>query len=424
MSRLRHVATISPSVEGLGRANHGDVVSFIPLEAVWSDERFDPSRKIALTGDIGSYNAVAEGDLLVPKVSPTFAHGQTAVAVGLTGGRALATSEVFVVRPHDPEAVRFLKYRLLAQDFLQEGQASWFGVAGLKRVSADFVRDVRIDASAWAQRRAIADFLDREIARLRSLQSEIENALRTVAEELAGSVDRRTAHLARARLRFALTRIEQGWSPQCENREAGPDEWGVLKLGCVNGGTFVDDHKALPADVAPRAQLEVKEGDVLMSRANTRELVGSCALVEDCRPRLMLSDLLYRLVIEQSAWEPAFVVTALNSHRVRGEIAASAAGSAGSMPKLNHELVKNLTLPVCSLEEQRALLAQVNRDRERPARLAGELRELERGIGAYRNALITEAVTGRLRISQMSDTRMEESLHAVREGGAPEALAS
>src|SRR5690606_22271243 len=78
------------------------------------------------------------------------------------------------------------------------------------------------------------------------------------------------------RFRRVIKRIEQGWSPPSENRPVQPGEWGVLKVGCVNRGRFrPEEHKALPPGVEPRPELEVRDGDLLMSRGNTHDLVGS-----------------------------------------------------------------------------------------------------------------------------------------------------
>jgi type I restriction enzyme S subunit len=72
------------------------------------------------------------------------------------------------------------------------------------------------------------------------------------------------------RLKFCMHEIEQGWSPACENRPAELNQWGVLKVGCVNGTQFnPEEQKALPPDLEPPPALEIKQGDVLMSRANT-----------------------------------------------------------------------------------------------------------------------------------------------------------
>jgi type I restriction enzyme S subunit len=186
--RLRYVAAVNPPVPGLRRSAKGKEVSFLPLDHIWADDRFDPSDAVEFTGDVQSYNAVAEGDLVVPKVAPTFTHGRVAIATGLVNGLALATSEVFVVRPHDGTARRFLKYRLIASDFRQEGEASWVGVAGLKRVSSEFLKDVRISPSAWRSRSEIAEFLDCECTRIDELCDEIARTAAVAFEPTLASL--------------------------------------------------------------------------------------------------------------------------------------------------------------------------------------------------------------------------------------------
>ncbi|MCW2983690.1 MAG: hypothetical protein JWR63_1260, partial [Conexibacter sp.] len=213
--------------------------------------------------------------------------------------------------------------------------------------------------------------------------------------------DAMTLAESRCRLRFALLGIEQGWSPVCDDRNVGSGEWGVLKLGCVNGGRFRDEHKALSADLSPRPELEVRVGDVLMSRANTRDLVGSCAVVRQVGPKLMLSDLLYRLKINTGSWDAEYVALALGSQRVREEIKASAAGSSSSMPKLNHGLVKDLTLPHIALDEQRHLVARIADERRVPDQLVTEYRDLGNVLMSYREALVAEAVTGQLNLAKV-----------------------
>ncbi len=43
-------------------------------------------------------------------------------------------------------------------------------------------------------------------------------------------------------IKHVVTRIDQGWSPQCEAYPVeGDQEWGVLKVGCVNGGFFTPE---------------------------------------------------------------------------------------------------------------------------------------------------------------------------------------
>ncbi len=98
-------------------------------------------------------------------------------------------------------------------------------------------------------------------------------------------------------LSYYVERIENGWSPVCENRPVTDGEWGVLKVGAVSFGTFdPKENKALPYGVSPRPEYEVRSGDFIMSRANTYELVGACAPVQRTPTRLMLSDKHFRFI--------------------------------------------------------------------------------------------------------------------------------
>jgi len=62
--------------------------------------------------------------------------------------------------------------------------------------------------------------------------------------------------------------------------------------------------------------MEVRPGDFIMSRANTVELVGACALVRKTRPKLMLSDKTFRFVFrEPRKVVPEFMEQVLNRRR-------------------------------------------------------------------------------------------------------------
>ncbi|HEV2149007.1 MAG TPA: restriction endonuclease subunit S [Longimicrobiaceae bacterium] len=159
-----------------------------------------------------------------------------------------------------------------------------------------------------------------------------------------------------APLRRLLRGIDQGWSPTAEDRTTEPDEWAVLKLSSVSRGTFrPDEHKALPAELDPVRRLEVRQGDLLLTRANTPELVGDVCVVPEVRPNLMMSDLIYRLRLDTDRLDPRFMQYWLLSSPGRDQIARDARGSSQSMVKISQQTVRSWLIPVPSLEEQRAI---------------------------------------------------------------------
>lgn len=160
-------------------------------------------------------------------------------------------------------------------------------------------------------------------------------------------------HWGLRRLRFLAGRIEQGWSPQCENLPADDDAWGVMKVGCVNGSGFDwGENKALPIDLEPLIEFELRPGDVLVSRANTRELVGSAALVpNDVRAKLLLCDKLFRLN-PLTEVNPRYLVYWLRTPAARFHYERDATGASGSMQNIGQDTLKDVLVPLPPVDEQ------------------------------------------------------------------------
>ena len=198
-------------------------------------------------------------------------------------------------------------------------------------------------------------------------------------------------------MKEVITPIEQGWSPQCDAQPAGDNEWGVLKVGCVNGDEFDDaEHKALPSDLDPCSEFEIKAGDVLMSRANTRQLLGSAALVRRIRPRLLLCDKLYRIRVRPEQIFPEFLVRAFASGVSRFQFEREATGASGSMQNISQDMILNLLLPLPPAAEQREVVRVVDRETAQFSALIAQVGEVIDALKELRAALISAAVTGKI----------------------------
>jgi hypothetical protein len=407
--RLRYVARLAPPVHGFGPEAVGDEISFLPLDRIWADDRFDPSEAVEFNGDIGSYNPVNEGDLLLPKVSPTFAHGRCAIAEGLVGGRALATSEAFVLRANDPADRRFLRYRLLAPDFLSAGQAAWTGVAGLKRVSADFVKDVSIDADAWSRRHQVADFLDRETERICVALDRTDHAARPVEQLVAvvtDAVSDEDRHRLKHGLRGALT---YGAS---ENSGEGEPEWPrFIRITDIDGhGALRDDVRRLAPTVA--AQYMLDDGDVLFARSGAtvgksflyrRDLHGSCCY----------AGYLVRARCEPTRLLPEFLILASLSARWWDQIALAL--TQATIPNVSAARYGEMLVPMPDLRRQHEIVELGRRRSQAASTVRARHVEVVTRLTEYRSALIHEAVNGKLDVTNVSDRQMEERLHAATE---------
>jgi len=191
-----------------------------------------------------------------------------------------------------------------------------------------------------------------------------------------------------------LRTIDAGWSPQCENRSAAGDEWGVLKVSSVTSGVYLDaEQKALPLALAPRPDAQVRVGDVLLARANgVLELVGKTVLVRSTRPRLMLSDKLLRLRPEESRLDGAFLNLAMGTEAVRTRLLSTTGGS--HMRNVSQANLRALRMPLPTLTEQRQIAATID---SVDVRMAEERSCLE-SQRALKTALMSVLLSGEVRV--------------------------
>ena len=205
------------------------------------------------------------------------------------------------------------------------------------------------------------------------------------------------AHWRVERLKFHLNGVEQGWSPICDNVPAAPEEWGVLKAGCVNDWEFdPNQNKRLPDGTAPRARYEVCLGDVLMSRANTTSLLGSTVFVGEVRPRLLLSDKLYRLDVNDDTLNRQYLVAVLQTPVGRYGFERDATGTSNSMQNIGQDSVRNLWLPIPPIDEQRAIVDHIRTASIQLETIRTATDSTVKLIKERRAALIAAAVTGRI----------------------------
>jgi type I restriction enzyme S subunit len=199
-----------------------------------------------------------------------------------------------------------------------------------------------------------------------------------------------------SRLKYHTTLFEQGWSPQCDSRQAEDNEFGVLKVGCVNYGVFnSNENKALPKELTPQLQYLIQKGDLLVSRANTKELVGSAAVVDKSHDNIILCDKLYRLKFDELI-DPQWVAYYLALPIVRQQIELGASGASHSMQNIGQSTIKELPIVIPSPEEMTIILSKIKNKIDIFELTLSHANEQIALLQERRTALISAAVTGKI----------------------------
>lgn len=291
--------------------------------------------------------------------------------------------------------------------------------ATIQNVSAEKYNNFFLCFPPLEEQQQIAAFLDKETAKIDTLIEKQQRLIKLLKEKRQAVISHAVTkglnpdvkmkdsgvewlgevpeHWEVLRNRRVIKTIEQGWSPQADNRPPSVDEWGVTKLSSVKQGKFnPKKSKTLFPDDDPSNRIMVKEGDFLITRANTPQLVGDVCVVPTLQyKKLLLCDLIYRVTFSASI-EPKFLSAFFLSVSGRTQVKMDARGTSMSMAKISQGHIKDWLVPVPPIEEQIGIVDYLNSQTKKIAQTIDAAKRANNLLKERRTALISAAVTGKI----------------------------
>ena len=359
-----------------------------------------------LASDSSLSNTFEPGDVLLGKLRPYLAKAWVAEFPGRS------TTECLVMRPVEVEP-RFLRYVVLCRAFVDTMDASTFG-SRMPRADWDFIGNMLVPVPEEGTQRAIADYLDRETARLDALIAAKERVLALLAEK------RRT---------LITCAVARGLDPRVPLRDSGipwlgevPTHWEVWKLGhCAsvgNGSTpsrgntaywtegkipwlnssIVNRYEATRADqfVTDIALREchlplVRSGSVLVAITGQGKTRGQAVVLSF---DATINQHLAYVSPDHSRLAPWFLRwTFLSAYGFLRSISDNSGGTKGA---LTCEDVANLRVPVPPVDEQYAIVVHLKNETSKLDELRTATEKSTMLLRERRAALIAAAVTDRI----------------------------
>ncbi len=147
---------------------------------------------------------------------------------------------------------------------------------------------------------------------------------------------------------------KNGFSPKAVSYQTSVK---VLTLTATTSGEFKEDEYKYADIEVPKddSELWLKEGDILIQRANALQYVGVSATYDGPSNEFIYPDLMIKIRPSDQVL-PEFLLLALQSKTVRRFFRENASGTSGSMPKINHGVLKKLRLRVPSMDEQKSIV--------------------------------------------------------------------
>ncbi|MDQ0790423.1 restriction endonuclease subunit S [Streptomyces sp. B3I8] len=372
--------------------------------------------RVESTADIKSAKLrLHGGEVLVSKLNPRKSRVVTVQASALP---VVSSTEFVGLRPEKDLDAGFLAYFLQSEATRQTLDSRVQSVTrSHQRAAPEDVTHLMVTVPPLEEQHRITAYLNDTTARIDGLTHARQSQLRCLSDLWQSKLAEMTEGLISTHgvvaLRRVVMSVEQGWSPQCEETEADPSEWAVLKTSAVSTGTFQpQQHKRLPPDITPDLRYKVVDGDILMTRGSgSAAHVGVATLARTDGRKLLLSDLLYRLRVTND-WDPRFVTMLLGSAPVRAHMALLLRGQSGQTIKLRADDIKSVEIPATPADSQLAVVAELEASRQS---ISGVQSAIRRSLALFRErrqALITAAVTGQFDVSTASGRNVTEGVSA------------
>lgn len=277
-------------------------------------------------------------------------------------------------------------FKLLGSEMARRASGTTF-----LEISGSQFGSIQVPVPPLNEQRRIADILDaiddciRREENIRSKEETIETA--TLINQLSSPLFKQSA------VRDCIVgRPRNGYSPKEVERWTGVHSLG---LGCLTDFGFEPKHlKHVSTEGRSNiARATLADGDVLISRANTRNLVGLVGVYRDIGVQCIYPDLMIRLR-PQAAYLPEVLELALHLPESRRTIQAMAQGTSESMVKITGRILADLQIPIPPMEIQERI-ARLRQEKAAKLKIRdntiAKLNKLKQGLK-------DDLLTGRMRV--------------------------
>jgi type I restriction enzyme S subunit len=258
----------------------------------------------------------------------------------------------YIDRDSTSENIRWLFYALHSLHLPDLNRAT--GVPGLNRNDA-YAK--KIVCPSRPEQRRIADILDKADAIRRKRERALNLAddfLKSVFLEMFGDPHSNTSSWDMGVISDCLTSTVGGWSAKGDARPAQVDELGVLKISAVTSGDYLPEENKTVSIVPEGKKLVVPQvGDLLFSRANTRELVAATCIVTDAPQNVFLPDKLWKLEVDPEVVTAPYLKYVLADPGYRYALCLRASGTSGSRLNISKAKLLDHPIPIPPIQKQK-----------------------------------------------------------------------
>ncbi len=325
--------------------------------------------------------------------------GSAGRKIGFTNHEICFGNKLFALVTNKNIDSRFVYYYYFSSAFQKHFAAELVGIIG--GVSMNKFKDIEIPIPSLREQQRIVVILDEAFTAITKAISNAQQNLQSAKELfdviIDTALDGNNDDWEEKRLEELLEeQPKNGWSPPAKNHsDIGIP---VLTLSAVTGFDFKSKCvKYTNAIVKSDAVYWVKNGDLLITRSNTPELVGHVAICKDLIDKTIYPDLMMKINPNKSIVSPLFLYHQLKSKKLRRAIMEAAHGANPTMKKINKQDVQNLKIKYPILKTQLTIVQKIDT-------LGVEIKKLEaiyqqkiNDLVELKKAILQKAFSGELK---------------------------
>ncbi|WP_063894517.1 restriction endonuclease subunit S [Burkholderia pseudomultivorans] len=401
---LLEVCDLNPRLATDEKPSGETPVSFVPMSAV--DESIGsitaPETRAFAEVQKG-YTPFRNGDVLFAKVTPCMENGKAAIARDLVNGLGFGSTEFHVLRPRPQLLLADYLFHFIRQSwFRTHAAAAFVGTGGLQRVPSDFFKRVRLPLPPHLEQQRIVEVLQEADTLAQHKSKAVQRFDNLIQARYWQQFHRYFSAgglVNPVRIGGYLDNTQYGVSEAMG--ESGSHV--VLRMNSMTTTGWLNLSDLKYADLSERdaATTELRDGDLLFNRTNSKELVGKCAIWRDTPGRFSFASYLVRLRLKPDLL-PEFLWATLNSPYGKYRL-FNAAKQAVSMSNVSPTDLARITIPLPPLDEQQTF-AEFVRAIEAQRR---HLVETAGSFGKLLPALFTQALAGRITAAWREQNRAE-----------------
>jgi type I restriction enzyme S subunit len=339
------------------------------------------------------------GDLIMSRNATV---GEVAQVTSLHPDFAMGQDVCLLQRRKKEFSATYLQ-ALLQSPITLEQLASMMVGSTFKRANVEQIRSLKVAMPPPPEQKAIAeriDCIDDHITTTDALIVKKCGIKQAAMQELLTGKRRLPGfegEWEETTVKDVVTRSFCGPSPTCQERNIeGNDEWGVLKTTAItweNGWSW-KAHKLLPTSYWGKSEIELRQGDVLVTKAGPRHRVGVSAWIDQIPQRIIPSGKMIALRPNPKRAEPLMLAAAIASRSTQIHLDQRTTGMAESQVNFENAVLLSAPITLPSIAEQAAIS-------EVCAEFDKELKDLEVKITTLRHikeGMMQQLLTGKIRL--------------------------